>query len=183
MGFNLSNWSKAIDDSEHTQKPNIKTNKQAFNASIGGDSFHSVKSPQYNTLLGSRHRKIGRPYLVTAVDALVSRTREKEHMLSPNTSNTDAATSLNVAATSTHSNITHKAPPEVLNQKSKNTKLPSSNTAKKGKKKKNKPVKRLSTASSIKRLQQARIRQLTSSHTASVKSKKAKNTKKAAVKK
>jgi hypothetical protein len=156
-GFNLSNWSKGLEDGEQTHKPNLKTSTQAFNPSMGGGGFNRVKSPQYNTHLGSRHQKRNRPHLISTVTDLLSRTKEKEQMLSPSSEN--ASATLNIAATSSNVSKTVKK-----------NKKPANKKDKKPATKKKKPVKRLSPTSAIKRLQKARMLQLQSSSPAGKKS-------------
>lgn len=154
IGFNIGSWSKGLEDSVATHKPNVKTGTQTFNSSSGGSAaFNAVKSTQHPVNKGQRKRKRGTGNFVTAAvkDAL-TQTKEKEQMLTPAAQNTND--SLNVAATSIQSKTKKKA-----------TKKKSTATAAK----KSAPK---STTTTIKRLGKARETQFNSGRQTGNKSKK-----------
>ena len=98
-GFNIGSWSKGLEASVETRKPNIKSNTQSFDHSVGGVAFNKVNTPQYNTHLGARKRNKKMGEFISSVRDQVAQTKEKEQMSAP-TAGDDGGTSLNVAATS-----------------------------------------------------------------------------------
>ena len=104
LGFNLSSWSKGLEDGEVTHRPNIKTSTQSFNPSSGGTAaFNRVKSTQHLAHGGRRNggkkKKYAGNFVSASVKDVVTQTKEKQQMLTPAVQNTED--SLNVAATST----------------------------------------------------------------------------------
>lgn len=157
LGFNLSSWSKGLEDGEVTHRPNIKTSTQSFNPSSGGTAaFNRVKSTQHLAHGGRRNggkkKKYAGNFVSASVKDVVTQTKEKQQMLTPAVQNTED--SLNVAATSTQI-ATKKKPAKTKKATTKKSPPQTSKTTKKS-------APKSKTRSTIKRLGKARETQFDS---------------------
>ena len=153
-GFNIGSWSKGLEASVETHKPNIKSNTQSFDRSVGGVAFNKVSTPQYNTHLGSRKRNKKMGEFISSVRDQVAQTKEKEQMSAPNAGDDDGGTSLNVAATSVPVRAVGKGGRKPAPKKKKKKKPAVTSGGRVSKKKKT------TSSATIKRLQKARSLQL-----------------------
>ena len=163
-GFNIGSWSKGLEASVETHKPNIKSNTQSFDRSVGGVAFNKVNTPQYNTHLGARKRNKKMGEFISSVRDQVAQTKEKEQMSAPTAGDDDGGTSLNVAATSVPVRAVGKGRRKPAPKKKKKPAATSGGRVKKKKK--------TTSSAAIKRLQKARSLQLLPARRRSNKSKK-----------